>query len=221
MWRGLFYGVPILGRGAPHRPRFGSAVSWHRWREKSQESGLRRSVSRLEEGNSRTWALFRGPLEGGRRRPHAGQSWSRTGGGSYHASQCGPNHCVRGRNYEADLSPVRVPLDDALGPVGVQRVEGQVTGIDLVRSRNSCGVVVIPQQPAEPLPTAHRTSGLVLSDFPGWKQQSVAFPRRAKNSAEIERGVLWPVELKENKWIRLLASFGNDFRHDSRRRHRS
>ena len=90
-----------------------------------------------------------------------------------------------------------------------------------VRSKNSCGVVVIPQQPAEPLSTAHRTSGLVLSDFPGWKQQSVAFPRRAKNSAEIERGVLWPVELKENKWIRLLASFGNDFRHDSRRRHRS
>jgi len=40
-------------------------------------------------------------------------------------------HCIRVRNYEADLSPVRVPLDDVLGPVGVQRVEGQVTGIDL------------------------------------------------------------------------------------------
>jgi NADH dehydrogenase len=42
-----------------------------------------------------------------------------------------PYHCIRVRNYEADLSPVRVPLDDVLGPVGVQRVEGQVTGIDL------------------------------------------------------------------------------------------
>jgi NADH dehydrogenase len=42
-----------------------------------------------------------------------------------------PFHCIRVRNYEADLSLVRVPLDDVLGPVGVQRVEGQVTGIDL------------------------------------------------------------------------------------------
>lgn len=47
-----------------------------------------------------------------------------------------PYHCIRVRNYEADLSPVRVPLDDVLGPVGVQRVEGQVIGIDLIsRSR--------------------------------------------------------------------------------------
>ena len=42
-----------------------------------------------------------------------------------------PYHCIRVRNYEADLSPVRVPLDDVLGPVGVQRVEGQVTDIYL------------------------------------------------------------------------------------------
>jgi NADH:ubiquinone reductase (H+-translocating) len=40
-------------------------------------------------------------------------------------------HNIRVRNYEADLTPVRVPLDDVLGPVGVQRVEGEVTGIDL------------------------------------------------------------------------------------------
>lgn len=40
-------------------------------------------------------------------------------------------HNIRVRNYEADLSPVRVPLDDVLGPVGVQRVEGEVTGVDL------------------------------------------------------------------------------------------
>jgi hypothetical protein len=26
-----------------------------------------------------------------------------------------------------------------------------------------------------------------------------------RNSAEIERAVLWPVEMKENKWIRLLV----------------
>jgi NADH dehydrogenase len=40
-------------------------------------------------------------------------------------------HSIRVRNYEADLTQVRVPLDDILGPVGVQRVEGEVTGIDL------------------------------------------------------------------------------------------
>jgi len=42
-----------------------------------------------------------------------------------------PYHCIRVRNYEADLSAVRVPLDDVLTPVGVRRVEGRVTGIDL------------------------------------------------------------------------------------------
>jgi NADH dehydrogenase len=40
-------------------------------------------------------------------------------------------HCVRVRNYEADLSAVRVPLDDVLGPVGVRRLEGEVARIDL------------------------------------------------------------------------------------------
>ena len=40
-------------------------------------------------------------------------------------------HNIRVRDYEADLTPVRVPLDDVLAPVGVQRVEGEVTGIDL------------------------------------------------------------------------------------------
>ncbi|HEY7387322.1 MAG TPA: NAD(P)/FAD-dependent oxidoreductase [Bryobacteraceae bacterium] len=42
-----------------------------------------------------------------------------------------PYHCIRVRNYEADLSAVRVPLDDVLGPVGVRRLEGRVIGIDL------------------------------------------------------------------------------------------
>ena len=40
-------------------------------------------------------------------------------------------HNLRVRNYEADLTAVRVPLDDVLGPVGVQRVEGEVASIDL------------------------------------------------------------------------------------------
>jgi NADH dehydrogenase len=40
-------------------------------------------------------------------------------------------HNIRVRNYEADLSAVRVPLDDVLVPIGVERVEAEVTGIDL------------------------------------------------------------------------------------------
>jgi NADH:ubiquinone reductase (H+-translocating) len=40
-------------------------------------------------------------------------------------------HNIRVRNYEADLTAVRVPLDDVLGPVGVQCVEGEVASLDL------------------------------------------------------------------------------------------
>src|SRR5262245_40617062 len=44
-----------------------------------------------------------------------------------------PFHNIRVRNYESDLSNVRVPLDDVLRPVGVQRVEGTVAAIDVDR----------------------------------------------------------------------------------------
>lgn len=40
-------------------------------------------------------------------------------------------HSIRVRNYEADLTQIRVPLDDVLGPIGVRRVEGEVADIDL------------------------------------------------------------------------------------------
>ena len=39
-------------------------------------------------------------------------------------------HNIRVRNYEADLSSVRVPLDDVLRPIGVQREEAEVTGLN-------------------------------------------------------------------------------------------
>jgi NADH dehydrogenase len=42
-----------------------------------------------------------------------------------------PWHSIRVRNYEADLSQTRVALDEVLAPVGVRRVEGKVTGIDV------------------------------------------------------------------------------------------
>ena len=37
---------------------------------------------------------------------------------------------IRPRLYESSLEDVRVPLDDVLGPLGVERVEGRVTRID-------------------------------------------------------------------------------------------
>jgi NADH:ubiquinone reductase (H+-translocating) len=40
-------------------------------------------------------------------------------------------HSIRVRNYEADLSDVRLPLADVLEPVGVQQVIGNVLDIDL------------------------------------------------------------------------------------------
>jgi NADH dehydrogenase len=46
-----------------------------------------------------------------------------------------PFHSIRVRNYESDLGPVRVSLDDILGPIGVRRVEGEVVDLDLTGHR--------------------------------------------------------------------------------------
>jgi NADH dehydrogenase len=40
-------------------------------------------------------------------------------------------HSIRVRNYEADLEDARVAFDSVLGPIGVRRIEGEVTGIDV------------------------------------------------------------------------------------------
>lgn len=49
-----------------------------------------------------------------------------------------PWHAIRVRNYEADLSDLRVPLDDVLGPIGVDLVVGEATGIDCRRREIGC-----------------------------------------------------------------------------------
>ena len=41
-----------------------------------------------------------------------------------------PYHDIRVRNYEADLTPCRIPLGELLDPVGVGHVTADVTGID-------------------------------------------------------------------------------------------
>ena len=44
-----------------------------------------------------------------------------------------PWHSIRVRNYETDLSDVRVPLDDVMGPIGVDVVIGEIEGVDPIR----------------------------------------------------------------------------------------
>lgn len=44
-----------------------------------------------------------------------------------------PFTCIRVRNYERDLSETRVPLDDVLGPAGVERIEARVGALDTAR----------------------------------------------------------------------------------------
>jgi NADH dehydrogenase len=41
-----------------------------------------------------------------------------------------PFHDIRVRNYEADLTPCRIPLRDVLDPAGVQHITADVTAID-------------------------------------------------------------------------------------------
>jgi NADH dehydrogenase len=57
-------------------------------------------------------------------------------------------HNIRVRNYESDLTSIRVPLDDVLTPVGIRRVEGDVSDIDLtaqtVRVQTAAGGQTLP-----------------------------------------------------------------------------
>jgi len=49
-------------------------------------------------------------------------------------------HAIRVRNYENDLSDVRVPLADVLEPIGVDLIVGDVTAIDCARREVGCTV---------------------------------------------------------------------------------
>jgi NADH:ubiquinone reductase (H+-translocating) len=47
-------------------------------------------------------------------------------------------HCIRVRNYEADLSDARVPLTDVLDPIGVRLVVAEVVGLSVVDRTVTC-----------------------------------------------------------------------------------
>jgi NADH dehydrogenase len=44
-------------------------------------------------------------------------------------------HSIRVRNYEAELDDTRIPLDDILGPIGVARIEAEVSDIEAMQRR--------------------------------------------------------------------------------------
>ena len=52
-------------------------------------------------------------------------------------------HSIRVRNYETDLSDTRVPLDDVLGPIGIDLRIGEVAGVDCARRE-----VALAEQPS-------------------------------------------------------------------------
>ena len=49
-------------------------------------------------------------------------------------------HSIRVRNYETDLSDVRVPLADVFEPIGVEQIVGEVVGLDCERHVVKCRV---------------------------------------------------------------------------------
>ncbi len=55
-----------------------------------------------------------------------------------------PWHAIRVRNYETDLSDVRVPLDDVLGPIGVDLVIGEASAVDCSRHDVLCNAASRP-----------------------------------------------------------------------------
>jgi NADH:ubiquinone reductase (H+-translocating) len=47
-------------------------------------------------------------------------------------------HAIRVRNYEADLGQVRIALEDVLEPIGIDRITGEVAGIDFANRQVAC-----------------------------------------------------------------------------------
>lgn len=85
-------------------------------------------------------------------------------------------HGIRVRNYEADLSQVRVPLDSVLTPIGVDRVQGEVVAIDTAARR-----VVVREATGE-RPLAY--DRLVLAA--GSQLARPAIPGLAENNFDVD-----------------------------------
>jgi NADH dehydrogenase len=76
-------------------------------------------------------------------------------------------HAIRVRNYEPDLSSVRVALDEVLEPIGVERVAGEVVGIDFGNRQVTYSVGAAHRSIAYDRLVFALGSRLVRPDIPG------------------------------------------------------
>jgi NADH dehydrogenase len=76
-------------------------------------------------------------------------------------------HAIRVRNYERDLSGVRVALDEVLEPIGVERVAGEVVGIDFDSRQVTYGVSAARRSISYDRVVFALGSRLVHPDIPG------------------------------------------------------
>ena len=83
---------------------------------------------RLTRSRSRVWV--RGPLGRAGSGAAARRARSRQGAVDVTVVSSQPFHDIRVRNYEADLSACRIPLQDLLDPAGIGQITADVTGID-------------------------------------------------------------------------------------------
>jgi NADH dehydrogenase len=76
-------------------------------------------------------------------------------------------HAIRVRNYERDLSGVRVALDEVLEPIGVEQVTGEVVGIDFDKRQVTCAVGAAHRSISYDRLVFALGSRLVRPDIPG------------------------------------------------------
>ena len=105
-----------------------------------------------------------------------------------------PYHDIRVRNYEADLSPCRIPLHELLDPAGVSHITADVTGID------SSAAVVSTADGA-----THRYDRLVLAV--GSKVAKPDLPGLAEFAYDVDT---YDGAMKLQAHIRDLATRGPD-----------
>jgi NADH:ubiquinone reductase (H+-translocating) len=81
-------------------------------------------------------------------------------------------HCIRVRNYEADLSDARVPLADVLDPIGVRLVVGEVVGLSVVDRTVTCVASGRPSQLAYDRMVFALGSRLARPPIPGLREHT-------------------------------------------------
>lgn len=106
-----------------------------------------------------------------------------------------PWHCIRVRNYETDLSGVRVPLADILGPIGVRTVVGEVRDINIADRTVTCATAAGSSQLSYDRLVFALGSRLVRPPIPGLREHAFdvdTYEAAARLSAHIATLAGWP-----------------------------